>query len=129
MGIPVKIGSPSTPACLDFHSTYDVIPGGNIVDSAPLDKPLQGFPRLAPADIASDSDNAKTYFDRAENRRMYVPAYNDMQGALTARRSNADVTKVQVRLKASGYVNPWDVLFGASRPDVPLLSTELEPIP
>lgn len=127
---PVRFGASGVPVNLDFTSRFDVA-GGSIVDSTPNEMPPVAKPRLVLGDILTTSATGRGAYDTEETRRMHIDGWNEAMGlALTGRRDDADRTVLTgVRLAAVGYVNAHDIMAGAHRPDVPLLTTNVEPIP
>ena len=127
---PVRFGTDNVPRNLDYADRYGVDIQG-VHNAPPNDMPLVARPVLVLGDILTTSATAKGPYDEEEYRRLHIGGWNEaMNMALTGRRADADKTVLQgVRLAAAGYVNPFDVIAGAHRPDVPLFTTDIEPVP
>lgn len=128
--IRVQFGGPGVPASIDHTTRYDYT-GAGIVEVQPA--PMQAVARNyeSAADWLPASYTAKNPNDREELRRMVIGGYvTELNAALTGRRDNADMQIYNgVRLTAVGYVNPHDILAGAHRPDIPLITTDVEMVP
>lgn len=127
---PVRFGGNGVPTNLDYATRYND-DGGTVTDGAPNDMPLVARPTLVLGDVLTTSVTAKGPYDAEEYRRLHIEGWNEAIGmALTGRRDNADNTRlVGVRLAAAGYVNPHDIIAGAHRPDIALLTTDVVPMP
>lgn len=128
--IPVHFGDDNLPLDFAYAERYDVM-SGTIIPSGPYDMPPVAEPMLVLGDVLATSPVAKHYDDTVEYRRLFVPglmeAWNE---AMMGRRNNADMTRMTgVKLAAAGYLNPYDVVAGAHRPDIPLMSVDLQMVP
>lgn len=128
--IPVRFGDHNLPLDLDYASRFDSVQGA-VVSSSPNDMPPVAQPQLVLGDVLSTSPVGKHHDDTVEYRRLFVPGLNEAWGeALSGRRNNADATRLTgVKLAAAGYLNPFDVVAGAVRPDIPLMAVDLEMVP
>lgn len=128
--IPVTFGAAGVPRVTDYAQRYDT--NGVRTDAVAPDPlpPVAEMP-LVLGDRLSTSYNAKDAGSEEELRRMHIDGWDaSLAMALTGKRDHADATElVGTRLAAGGYVNPYDIIGGAHRPDIPLITTDVQPVP
>ena len=129
--IPVRYGSGGTPQTINNTTHYATDPMGNIVEAVPNAMPAVAQPYLVSDEVLPESDNGKHPWAESETRPMHVTGWVDaFKYAATGNAGKNSETKPRnVRLAAIGYVNPHDVIAGATRPDIPLLTSEVKTIP
>ena len=124
-------GASNIPVCHYQTDRFIITAGGGIVEvgrgpATPLD-------HITPAmgDLLSTSENGKDPWAENEDRRLYSATIAEgMAAALAGQRGNEQKTRItSTKLAASGYVNPFDVIAGASRPDIPLMTTNVRIVP